>query len=270
MRHRSTIVIGILVCLAAGPAAGTTITLRRDGIPSEERGEVCRFRAADRESPFQRWLASQEVSCVPAGSPVDFPPGLWNVFARTGGAVSPSPLLVDAGAAPDTLSLDLEPAATVVPLLPPARSGVIYVPRRGSAYPVAEGIGRLAVPAGEELWLLVLEKSAPVALVPVAAIEAGSERRVDARSGGPGAIIGWLRVHEADRAALTEARGISPPVVRASSGGPWLDGDPLPPLDLLHGAFLRVRDVEAGEAELIVEGRGWIPDRRRMTVGPAL
>ncbi|HUE95764.1 MAG TPA: carboxypeptidase-like regulatory domain-containing protein, partial [Longimicrobiaceae bacterium] len=47
-------------------------------------------------------------------------------------------------------------------------------------------------------------------------------------------------------------------------------GDPLPPLDLLHGAFLRVRDVEAGEAELIVEGRGWIPDRRRMTVGPAL
>lgn len=250
----------------AAHAAGTTVKLQRDGVPVE-KGEVCRFPAGDRENPFQRWLTSQEVTCLASGSPMTFPAGLWNVFGKAGNGLSTAPVLIDGAAAPDTLSISLDPAAIVAPLLRQGHRGAIYAPRKGSAFPVGQ---RVTVPAGEELWLFVLEKSTLVAVVPIAALEPGSERTVDARSGGPSAVITWLQVPEADRAALRDARLISSPVVHATTGGPGHDSDPLPPLALLNGAFVRVRGVPAGEAELEVAGRGWVPHRRRVNVASAV
>lgn len=225
--------------------------------------EICRFRALGAENPFQRWLASQEVTCVSDTTPLQFPPGMWNVFARGEGLISASPLLVD-GAAPPTTTPSLGPAATVVPLLPPGLGGVLYAPRRGSAFPV-DG-ARVTVPADEPLWLFVLEKSVPVAVLSVAPIPPGTEQQVDARSGGPAAVIGWLQMPEADRAALHTASGVSSPAVHAGSH----DADLLPPPELLHGAFFRVRDVAPGNAEVRVEGRGWVPDRRVVKVEPGI
>lgn len=265
--------VAVLLCLALSAdanAAGTVIAIQRDG-STVEQGEVCRFPAGDRENPFQRWLTSQAVTCVATGSPMVFPPGLWNVFGKVDGiALSTVPLLIDGDAAPETLSLSVDSAATVTPLLPAAHGGVIYAPRRGSAFPLAERTPRVTVPAGEELWLFVLEKSTPISLVPIAALDPGSERTVDARSGGPSSVLAWLQVPEADRAALRNARGVSPPHVRAKSDGPFHDSDPLPPLALLNGAFVRVRGVSAGDAELEVGGRGWVPHRRRVKVASAL
>lgn len=240
---------------------GTVVVVERDGAPVES--EVCRFRAAERENPFRRWLASQEVTCVAAQSPVEFPRGLWNVFARADRALS-APVLVDGGAAPERLVLTLRPAATLVPLLPEKRRGVIYAPRRGSAFAVSAE--RVLVPADEELWLFVLEKSTPVAVFPIAALKAGAEQTVDGRVAGPTAIIGWLRVAEDERAALAETTGIVAPGVRAFSGVATRDSDLLPPLSLINGAFVRVRDVPPGNAELRIEGRGWLRDRRAVKV----
>jgi hypothetical protein len=229
-----------------------------------EGGEICRFRALDAENPFRRWLASQEVTCVAAGAPIAFPPGLWNVFARAEGAVSAASLLIAGDGGPVPVAPELGPGAAVTPLLPEGHSGVVYVPRRGSAVPVDKA--RVTVPADEPLWLFVLEKSNPVAVIPIAPLPPGTERSVDARSGGPASIVGWLQVPEPDRTALARASGVSAPAVRAGAR----DADPLPPPALLHGAFYRVRDAAPGNAELRVEGRGWLPERRVVKVQPGL
>lgn len=229
-------------------------------------GEICRFRALDPENPFRRWLASQEVTCADAGASLAFPPGSWNVFARAENAVSAAPLLIDGDAAPPDLAPELVPAATVAPLLPEGHPGVLYAPRRGSAFPV-DG-ARVTVPADEPLWLFVLDASSPVpvALFPLAPLAPGTERSVDARGSGPASVVGWLQVPEPDRRALASASGVSAPAIRAGSR----DADPLPPLPLLHGAFFLIRDAAAGSAELRVEGRGWVPDRRVVKVEPGL
>ena len=259
------LLIFILLLAIATPAMGTTVVLQRDGA-AVAGGEVCRFPAGDRVDPFKRWLASKELTCVAAGTQVEFPRGVWNVFARVGGAaMSAEPLLVEG--APPALSISLQPAATVAPLLPAGRRGVIYVPRQGSAFPAEE---RVTVPADEELWLFVLEKSVPVALFPIAPLAAGTERSVDARGEGPSSVIGWLQIAETDRYAIANATGLLSPGVRAFAGVVTREADPLPPLRSLHGAFVRVRDVPAGNAELRIEGHGWIHDRRSMKVASTL
>lgn len=257
----------LILALLFGPElrAATAVTLEGNGVRAEN-GEICRFRAGHRENPIQRWLSSQQVTCAAAASPVAFPPGNWNVFARAGRAAISSTMLVEGTAPPATLSLTLRPAASVMPLLPAGHAGLIYAPRLGSAFPVDTASSRVLVPAGEELWLFVLEKSKPVAVVPVAALEAGAERVLDARHGGAPAVIAWLHVPESDRAALANARGVLPPHVTINSGGPAQASDPLPPFGVLNGAFVRLRDVSAGEAELQISGRGWLRDRRRVNV----
>lgn len=228
------------------------------------RSEICRFRALDRENPFRRWLASQEVTCVAAGSPLALPSGLWNIFGRGEGTVSAAPLLVDGDAAPATIEPPLAAGATVLPQLPEKHGGVLYAPRRGSAFPV-DG-ARVPVPADEPLWLvvldIVLDRAAPVAVIPIAPLAPGTERAVDARNGGPPAVLGWLQVPEAERTALPTTTGVLSPTVRAGSR----EADPLPAPSLLHGAFVRIGDVPAGNGELRLEGRGWIPDRRAVQV----
>jgi len=259
----------LFLALPAIGVAETNVTLLRDGTPVAE-GEVCRFQAGDRENPFKRWLASQEVTCVAAGS-MKFPSGKWNVFGRLGGsAVSTAPVVIDGDAAPKTLSLTLAPAATLAPLLPQGLGGVVYAPRLGSAFPIAAGTGRVLVPAGEELWLFVVKKSVPIAIFPVPAVDAGSERTVNAQTGGGSFVIGWLHVPESDRDVLSKGESASQPHVRLTSGGPSQDSYPLPPLVLLHGSFVLVRAETAGEAVLDFGGRGWLPDKRRVKVGQAI
>jgi hypothetical protein len=238
----------LLFLIALAPSAlAATITLTRDGAPVA--GEVCRFRAGDTSNPFKRWFASQEVVCDGV-----IPRGTWNVFGRTSDAISAVSVLVSGD---DIVSLELAPAATVVPVLPQGRGGVIYVPRRKSGFAFDDKTARVNVPANEELWLFVVDKAKPVALFPIPAIEAGKERSVDARGDGPPAVVGWLQIPDEDRAAIVNASGIVAPGVRAGTR----ESDPLPSLRFLDGAMFRVRDVPVGDAELRIEGRGWLHER---------
>lgn len=201
-----------------------------------EGGEVCRFRADDRENPFKRWLASQEVICGPANAAVEFPKGLWNVFARNADSVS-DPVLVDGDVPPASLSFSMRPATAFN-----GTNGVAYLPRLAVAYPLPT-----IVPKDEPLWLFTLDKSKVIS--------------VDGS-----AVVGWLHVPPADQRAIESANGLTPPSIAFGSR----DADLLPRVDKLHGAFVRVRNVPAGEGELTVGGRGWIGDRRRVKVQDAV
>jgi hypothetical protein len=233
-------------------------------VPLFGQSEICRFRAGDAENPFGRWLASQELTCVAASSATAVPTGLWNVFARGAGGLS-APVLVKGGMTPDAASLQAGPAATLVLQLPEGRGGVVYVPRRGIAFPAS---ARMLVPAAEGLWLLIVDKAHAVeSIVTIAALDEKSERTVDARIGAlPPSILGWVNVAESDREALRNATDAASPQVHLSATGSARDADPLPPLAALPGAFFLVRGATAGEAELSLGGRGWLTQRGRVKV----
>jgi hypothetical protein len=266
----------VLVFSAASVLADTSVTLTGATVGAE----VCRFQARDREKPIERWLSAQTVTCVASDAALTFPPGLWNVFARARGAVSVDPIVINGTAAPVNgaasrvngpaapahLDIALVPAATLVLQLPAETTGVLYAPKHAIAFPAA---ARTTVPAGEELWLIVLSKAVPVVIVPIAALEAGIERVVDARSVSDApAVLGWLYVSDADRAAVKTARGVQLPRIGISAGGKEIVAASLPGHDALNGAFVLFRGLSAGEADLRLDGRGWLPFRRSFRIAP--
>ena len=254
--------LALLVLSTAAVAADTHVTLTG----ATEGAEVCRFQARDREKPIERWLSAQAVTCVASDAALTFPPGLWNVFARAKGMVSVDPMIVDGKSAPANLALSLVPAATLVLQLPPGASGVLYAPKHAIAFPATE---RATVPAGEELSLIVIVKAVPVAVVPIAALEVGIERVVDARavSDAP-AVLGWIYVSDVDRAAIKTARGVQLPRIGISAAGKEVVAASLPVQDALNGAFVLFRGLSAGNADLRLDGRGWLPVRRSVRIAP--
>jgi hypothetical protein len=260
-KHTGALFVLALVLNFASAGAETLVNVPGDDL----RGEVCRFKAGGSEDPFQRWLTSQEVTCVASGSVMTFPSGLWNVFGRRPGAVSADPILIDGASAPESLTLPVTPAATLTVQLPTGHTGVLYAPRHVTALPATE---RTSVPASEELWLFVLAKSVPVGVVIVPGTEAGGERVVDARNlSMVPAVVGWVQVPDADHRALDTARGVSAPQIRVAMAGKETETTWLPPPEEMDGAFILMpRGVAAGDAELQLTGRGWLPVRQRITV----
>ena len=71
-----------------GILAALIVTL--NGEPVKD-AQICGFKAAGVDSPFQKLLASNEIVCT-----APLVPGLWNVFARRGNElVSARTLLID-------------------------------------------------------------------------------------------------------------------------------------------------------------------------------
>jgi hypothetical protein len=250
----------VLAIAAANVAADTRVATTG----TTDAVDVCRFQARDREKPIERWLSAQEVTCVAADAALAFKPGLWNVFARSKGAVSVDPILVDGNSAPAGLGLALVPAGTLVLQLPPGMNGFVYAPKHVIAYPAAE---RTTVPAGEELWLIILSKSVPIAVVPIAPLAPGIERVVDVRvpDNAP-AVLGWIRVSEVDREAMRNARGVQRPRIGITVAGKEVVAASLPDPMALNGALMLFRGVSAGEADLRLDGRGWLPARRAVRI----
>ena len=183
--------------------------------------EVCRFRAGDREKPIERWLSAQAVTCVASDAALTFPPGLWNVFARAKGAVSIDPILVDGAAAPANLAIALVPAATVVLQLPPGATGVLYAPKHVIAFPAAE---RTTVPAGEELWLIVIVEGSACRRRPDRSARGGNRarrrcafhQRCARRSRLDSRLRGAIVPRSRRRAAFSCRASRSPPPARKS------------------------------------------------------
>jgi len=265
MRGAARFSLLLFCALTAGVGAAAAAT--RVALSGEtESAEICRFPAGDPENPFGRWLRSQDLTCGAAGTEVSFPPGLWNVFARSPNGISIEPMLINGALQPESIALSLVPATTLRVQLPPETAGVVYIPRRATAFPAAE---RMSVPAGEELWLLVVSKSTPLAVIEIPGVPYGSERAADARApGAEGTVLGWLHVSDEDRMALKIARGVHAPQITATSGAKRSETLTLPGVDLLGGAFVMFRDVPAGAAEVRLAGRGWLTHRRQIRVDP--
>ncbi|HXH41917.1 MAG TPA: hypothetical protein VNN08_25055, partial [Thermoanaerobaculia bacterium] len=167
---------------------------------------------------------------------------------------------------PANLDVALVPAATLVLQLPAEATGVLYAPKHAIAFPAA---ARTTVPAGEELWLIVILKGAPVAVVPIAALEGGIERVVDARSSSDApAVLGWIYVSDVDRAAVKTARGVQLPRIGITTAARETVAASLPGHDALNGAFVLFRGVSVGEADLRLDGRGWLPFKRSFRIAP--
>ena len=261
MHSARVVVICIVVSVVVPAVAATHVTL----IGEPAGAELCRFPAGDAANPFGRWFRSQDVTCT-AATDVTFPPGLWNVFARSGTGISIQPMLIDAATKPESIALSLTPAAALRAQLPSGTSAVVYAPHRAIAYPLAD---RTAVPSGEELWLFIVSKSSLAAVLQIPAIPAGAERTVDARDArAEGIIAGWLHVSEEDRTALKSAHGVRPPQIVVASGSKKTEALPLPDVDLLDGAIVLLREVAPGAAELQLSGRGWLTRRQQIRVEP--
>ncbi|HEX6177660.1 MAG TPA: hypothetical protein VF057_04835 [Thermoanaerobaculia bacterium] len=244
----------------------TTVSVVQDDTPVAG-AQVCWSAAGDRENPFERWLKPGDVFCTAATEGIDFPAGLWNVYAETANAVS-LPTLVDGDQEPSSITLEVSPATKLVTTSASELSAVAYVSRLAAALPI-RGDTTL-VPANEETWLFVFNRGKPVALLPVAASAAGTEVRVDLTSPAPWSVVAAVSVPPTHRAAIERARGLSPPTLRAISADETRNSDPLPDVSRLHGAFVRIRDVPPGAAELRLGGRGWVADRVPSTVSSAL
>lgn len=252
----NAIALLLLLVTAAAHAATPAETL-----------QICRFAAPDGDTPLQRWFHSGDVSCS-AGPGHDLPSGSWNVFAISGNAIS-DVVRIDGAVALQPSSLPpLHPAATLIAELPAAHRAVVYAPRRATAVPLAGGRG--LVPADENLWLFVVHRDKPVALFPVAPRAAGSETRVDARSAPRPAVVGWLSAPQSHRTAIERTRGLSPPRISAVTDGQRREADPLPDVARLHGSLFRLQDVPDGHTEITLDGRGWMPERRRTPVASPL
>src|SRR5258708_6861877 len=44
--------------------------------------EVCFFRAESAQNPFSRYLATDDVRCLPSEMVIDLPPGKWNYYVQ--------------------------------------------------------------------------------------------------------------------------------------------------------------------------------------------
>lgn len=224
--------------------------------------QLCRFPAGGDGDPLRRWLTPGELTCA-APSELTFPPGRWNVFARTPTAISVEPVLAETKL-PDDAHLDTVAAATLSVQLPAGTSAVVYVPRHASAVPAES---RTIVPAGEELWLIVAQKGTPVSVIEVPPVAAGAERTIDAREPRPGrSVLAWADMTDADRRALRN-HSVGAPTIRATAGERSVDVTPLPPAESLGGAFLLFPNAGNDALQLTLSGRGWL--RAAASVGAA-
>ncbi len=203
------------------------------------------------------------MTCAAFSPSLTLPAGLWNVFARSHGAVS-DPIVVNGASPPQLLTLALAPAASLVVQLPAGHTGVVYATKHVTAFPIAE---RTSVPPGEELWLFVLAKSDVVGVHVIPPVESGSERVVDARNPSPPAAVGWLQLPDADRIALKAARDVAAPRIRITSAGKESEARSLPAPEALGGAFVLFYGPFDGDSELQLAGRGFFPLRRKITIG---
>lgn len=252
------LVLTLFCSIAVRTEAGVTVD------EDEPNVEVCRFRSGPADGPFDRWLYSQQLVCTGPSS-VAFTEGRWNVFARSGSGISLEPLLVDSEGPELDAVLRLAPAATLELQLPTGQSGVVYAPKHAIAFPAGE---KMSIPAGQELWLIVLENSYPTGVVTIPPTAAGTTRTVDAREGGKPSLLAWLQAPEADRRAFEKAGSVPPPRIVIDAGGKQFAVGTLPSSAALDGAILLAQRVAEGPAELQLSGRGWLPSRQRFIAGP--
>ena len=192
--------------------------------------EVCRFAGAP--------LPTGEMTCRPAGTPLDSKSGLWTIFARRPPDLVSLPVVVD-GHAPR--SLELLPAAT----LTSARAShelFAYVVRAGTVLPAP------LVPADTVVLPLEIHDRTISDIGEPVSVAAGKSAHVLARTGGD-YVVAFLE-------RPLNAMAVRDPLEVYSVAG---DKRQTPVVEVAPAmtSLLVFRDSNRKAGKVIVTGRGW-------------
>ncbi|HEX9162617.1 MAG TPA: carboxypeptidase-like regulatory domain-containing protein, partial [Thermoanaerobaculia bacterium] len=232
-----------------------------NGAPVRD-AQICGVRALGIETPFRQLLASNDVVCGD-----NFPPGLWNVFARRGTSlVSSHTLLVDTRKPMPAIELRLVPAATIRFARPDGAQAFAYDTDTLSAFPAASD-GHALVPAERDVVPLLAKNAQPIAIGEPLHLAANATQSV-ALSPSRG-IATWIAIAPADLDALRITRRKQPPSIAATSGKKTVQSmNPIRGTTELNGAMQFIRDVPPGSATVTVSGAPWKSESVTVNVPP--
>jgi hypothetical protein len=285
MRHLHLISLLAVLLAAAGSSAGAENRIEFLAMRDETRiegSEVCFFPADRDDGFFSKFLSTNDVRCMSADAVLALPPGLFNVFARSGSTlVSSHPVFIDnsnpGDAAYRAVSVSLLPAATLDVSVATAelREGewlAIYLSNEGLAQspaavrPVPDGAAKVVVPAGMTLVPLVVRSGVIERVGSPLSLQAGTAQALapPERWGAGRDVVALLRTDALTSPELPDA---APAVELKGSAG-----EPRQPLLAVRSAGLFERslaifkDVPAGEVQLRLSGEGWQADQQAVTV----
>jgi hypothetical protein len=236
--------------------------------------EVCFFGADSTRDPFALYFSYRKAACLPADSVLDFPAGIFHVFARHAeGYVSGSPdYFIGDADAPEAgyhaLEVPLERAAwadfgDVLPTLKRGeRLGVWIAPTPtagGVFYPLLDGETTMHVPADRAFVPMAISGAAPVALGETLTLPAGTRRKVRQFSRKPGTtdVVTWLKLDLSRDPGVTMA-SLAPPDIELVADGQTVE--PVLPLvseTISTHTLVLFKDVPRSAGQLRVRGRHW-------------
>lgn len=288
MRYLHSIALLLALLTTVRSATGETrIEFRamKDG-QRVEGSEVCFFPADRNDGFFAKFFSTNDVRCMSADAVLDLPPGLFNIFVRSGSTlVSSHPAFADnENPGPpgyDVLDIPLMPAATLD--VARAKRGLregewlaVYLSNEGQAEspasvrPVPDDETTVLVPADMPLVPLVVREGVIVrAGVPLSLRPRETRVLEPIDKWGSGRdVVALLRAEPVMSPDLPE----QPPRVRLQRDG----SDPLEPVLAPRGAGLFERslaifkDVPGGTYELRLSGDGWRTDAVPVTTSTRL
>lgn len=236
--------------------------------------EVCFFRGGDPRNAFSLFFAPGPVTCLSADKVLDFPAGVFHVYARhaDGYSSDQSDYFVYHGPpAPnkgyELLDIPVVPAgridfATHLPSLKPSqRIGVWVAPSAetsGAFIPLADGERSLLVPADHAVVPILVSGGLPEAVgEPLRVSRGGVTSAPRFTDADRHVLVAWTRL---DRTGLSGAEKLGPPPTITLRG---LEASraPLFPIVESRGishTLLFFRELPQGPLELVVAGDTWM------------
>jgi hypothetical protein len=214
----------LLLCVIALPAQAYRREYRVAVNGQRKEGsEVCFYRGDSGKGPFVLFFSYDSVQCLPADRVLDFPPGLFHVFARhRDGYVSEHPdyFVYDGPPKPEAgyeaLDIPLRSAAVL-----DLREAIAGAPRGASIgvwlaptptagasfFPAVDGESSMLVPAERLLIPLLVVDHQPVVMGRPLMLTAG-ERESLPRFARNTSVVTWVAV---DPSVTQQDRDVSPP-----------------------------------------------------------
>jgi hypothetical protein len=285
MRHLHLISLLLVLLASAASVAGAENRIEFLAMRDETRiegSEVCFFPADRDDGFFSKFLSTDDVRCMSADAVFALPPGLFNVFARSGSTlVSSHPVFVDnsnpGDAAYRAVSVSLLPAATldVSAARAELREGewlAIYLSNEGHSQspavvrPVPDGEAKVLVPAGMTFVPMLVRRGTIQRIGFPLVMRAGTVQALvpPERWGAGRDVVALLRT---DALTSPEPPDTAPAVeLRGISGEPRQPLLPLRPAGLFERSLAIFKDVPVGEYQLRLSGEGWQADQHTVTV----
>jgi len=246
--------------------------------------EVCFYRGLSPADPVDLYFSYDRVACLPADDVLDFPPGLFHVFARSGdkyvsgqrdyfnyiGAPAPE-------AGYQSFEIPLEEAAiadfsAVLKTLRPAEKVGVWVASTskasGTFFPLVDGETSIVVPAARPFLPILIGHGAPIAIG--APLQLGGAERKMVPSFTPSSgrtVIAWLKLDPETRDTAVE---LTLPDVNAVAGDVVVA--PVFPLYDARDVTLTplfFRDIRADAIRVQLRGRTWVHSDTDVSLAPA-